>query len=314
MLNFIAKRHAQSLSKTARHGMAAALLALLLLAAAPGCGFPYLDTQASAPAGTLAFDPADETLSVHILDVGQADAILIRQGDSAMLVDAAEPDYADAVVSYIKEQGVEELTYLVATHPHEDHIGGMPAVLEAFSVKRIFMPYVEHDTKTYEALLDAILDRGLTAEAPEPGDEYILGSAKITMLSPPKDAEFDDLNDYSIAFLLEFEGCSMLFTGDMGEAAEELVLAEGRDIQCDVLKVGHHGSKTASSEAFLDAADPQYAVMTVSADAKSSLPAASIVKRYEERGITIYRTDTDGTVVVRMNDGEIGFSCASGRE
>lgn len=250
---------------------------------------------------------ADGTLEVHFIDVGQADAIVIVQGDNAMLVDAGESATGEKVVEYIASLGIKKLEYAVGTHPHSDHIGAMRMIINSFEIGKIFMPSVEHDTYTYEKTLTLIDEKGIKLTAPKPMDKIKLGEASITFLSPDPSTEFDDLNDYSITFILDYGEFSAMFTGDMGTKPENIILESGYDIDCDVLKIAHHGSKTASSEAFIDAVAPEYGVITAEPNADSNLPAKTIVERYESRGIRLYRTDINGNIVMRTDGENIEF-------
>lgn len=262
-------------------------------------------TQTSQTGTAVVSD--DNSLEVHFIDVGQADAIVIRQDEHTMLVDAGENETGEEVVEYIKSLGITEFDYAVGTHPHSDHIGAMRKIINNFDIEEVFIPAVEHDTYTYEKTLSLIEEKGITLTIPEPMDTIEFGDAKITFISPASSMEFDDMNDYSITFILEFEDFSAMFTGDMGVAAEKIILEKGYDIDCDVLKIAHHGSKTASSNDFIDAVTPEYGIMTVALNHDSNLPAKTIVKRCEEKGVKLYRTDYDGNIVLTTDGENIEF-------
>lgn len=263
----------------------------------------------SDPAKTTAYAGADlGTLEVHVLDCGQADAIVILQGTHAMLVDAGEREHGQKVLDYLKALGVDSLAYAVFTHPHSDHIGGAATVLRGIGVENVILSHAAHTTQTYENLLDAVDASGAKVLTAAPGDVYTLGGAEFTILSPDPTREYDDLNDYSVAFRLTFEGSSMLFTGDMGLAPENAILDAGYTVKSDVLKAGHHGSATASGQDFLDAAAPSVIVMTVEAGSDDNLPNPKTLERFRKTGAALFRSDEDGLIVIRFDNGQISVA------
>ncbi len=291
-----------------------ALCALLLA----GC------TPASAPAPTLqptntaqpaalapqtatAAPPSAQpgrTLEVHFIDVGQADSILVRQGGAAMLIDAGNnPDGPD-VVSYLRSQGVTQLDTVVGTHPHEDHIGGLDTVLYAFDTDRIIMPKVAHTTMTFEDVVDAIEAKNLQVTTPVPGKTFALGDANCTVLAPQQHA-YDDLNNYSVVLRVTFGGTAFLFTGDAEALSEQEMLSGGQNLRADVLKVGHHGSGSSTTAAFLRTVSPSVAVISVGAGNDYGHPAAAVVKRLQNAGVRVYRTDVSGTVVIKSDGARV---------
>lgn len=260
----------------------------------------------SNPAVTTVYSGADQgTLEVHVLDCGQADAIVVVQGTQAMLIDAGEREHGQKVLDYLKTLGVDSLTYAVFTHPHSDHIGGAATVLRGIGVENVILSHATHTTQTYENMLDAVDASGAEVHGATPGDVYTLGGAEFTILSPDPTRDYDDLNDYSVAFRLTFEGSSMLFTGDMGLTPENAILAAGYDVKSDVLKAGHHGSATASGQEFLDAVAPSVIVMTVEADSDDNLPNKTTLERFQKTGAAIFRSDEDGLIVIRFDNGQI---------
>jgi len=267
---------------------------------------PEARTSDAASAAVVQYDDSAD-LQVCFLDVGQADSILITCQGHAMLIDAGTNDAADTVVSFLKEKGITTLDYVVGTHPHEDHIGGMDAVIENFDVKNVLMPKVETDTKTFEDVLDAVSDKGLQITAPSQGDTYALGDAELTAencLAP----DDNDLNNSSIVLRLDFGSVSVLFTGDSGESAEQAILDSGTDIDCDVLKVGHHGSSDSTSQAFLNAVTPEYAVISCGQDNDYGHPAADTLDRLDAAGVKLFRTDEQGTVVLSSDGTKLAWS------
>lgn len=246
-------------------------------------------------------------LKVHFIDVGQGDCILIEDGTSAMLIDAGNPENGPDIVSYIKKLGISKLDFVIATHPHADHIGGMADVINAFDIGRIIMPKVEHTTRTFENLLLTIRNKGLKITAPVPGTEYRLGNTSFTILAP-NSSSYKNLNDYSVVVRLTYGSTSFLFTGDAEQTSEKEILAKGYNIKSDVLKVGHHGSKTSTTTRFLDAVSPRYAVICVGANNQYGHPAPETLSKLAERGIKVYRIDEAGTIIATSDGKSISFN------
>ncbi len=244
----------------------------------------------------------EHDLAVHFIDVGQADSILITMKDAAMLIDAGNNEDSQLVVDYIKGRGITTLDYVIATHPHEDHIGGMDAVINAFEVKSIIMPRVESTTKTFEDVLEAISNKGLKVTPPVPGTKYPLGEAEFTILAPNSEA-YEDTNDYSVVIKLQYGATSFLFTGDAGFESEEEMLEKGYDLRADLLKVAHHGSRYSTSMEFLEAVQPKIAVISVGEDNDYGHPAPETIQRLRQAGAKIYRTDESGTIIA-TSDGK----------
>lgn len=245
-------------------------------------------------------------LKVHYLDVGQGDSTLIHTKDAAMLIDAGDRGYGSGIVDYIKEQDIDKLDYLILTHPHADHIGGAVEVINAFDIDKIIMPKASHTSQTFENLLATIKDKGMKIASPNPGDEYELGDAKFTILGP-NSSSYDNLNNYSVVNKLTFGHTSFLFTGDAEVVSENEILNSGLDIKTDVLKVGHHGSDTSTSEQFLDVSSPKCAIISVGKDNKYGHPDQVILDRLDNRNITIYRTDESGTIIATSDGENVSF-------
>ena len=249
-----------------------------------------------------------EELKVYFIDVGQADSILIQQGEHSMLIDAGNNEDGGTVCNYIKAQGVSTLEHVVGTHPHEDHIGGLDNVINTFNVKNVYIPKKSATTKTYKDVLMAIKNKNLTIKAPVVGESFKLGKAEFTVLAPYK--IYDDANNCSIVLKMKYENNSVLFTGDAEATSEMDMVKGGADLKCDVLKVGHHGSKTSTCSNFLSKVSPKYAVVSVGKDNKYNHPSQSTMDRL--RDISVYRTDENGTIVMTSDGNNIKFSCAPG--
>ena len=249
----------------------------------------------------MQFPPSDGLL-VLFLDVGQADCTLLIQEEHAMLIDTATEDQYETIADHLACAGITSLDALILTHPHADHIGSAAEILENYPVEQIFLPEATATTTTFSLTLDTILEHHIPASAPEPGDHFQFGDATLTFLSPPNGKTFSDLNDSSLVFLLEYDGFRILFTGDAGITVEEQILESGWDIQCDLIKVPHHGSDTASSADFLHAASPDWAVFTTEEDSPDGLPDEDVVSRYETLGAGLFFTHQDGDIVVEISD------------
>lgn len=308
-----------------RYGRQAPLLALLVVFAllVAACASPSsLTSGGHAPASTdRPPGPTADTrgpsvgksggLVVHFLDVGQADSILVESAGHAMLVDGGNNGDASAVVDYLKKQGVKRLDAIVGTHPHEDHIGGLDAVIKEFEVGTVYLPKVTTTTRTFQDVVAAMKDRGLSASAPRPDDSFRLGDAACTVLAPESD-RYDDLNNYSIVIRVGYGETSFLLTGDAEAASEEEMLGSGRELSVTVLKVGHHGSNSSTSAAFLRRVKPRYAVISVGRDNTYGHPARSTMLRLKDLGIPVYRTDENGTIVATSDGRAVTFNTKPG--
>lgn len=259
------------------------------------------DRAGQAENGGEAEAAAGSDLKVHFIDVGQGDSTLIEQSGHFMLVDAGEQDQGEAVVSYLKKQGVKKLDYVIGTHPHSDHIGGLEAVIREFDVQKVMLPEKEHTTKIYERLLDAIADKDLKITLPKVGDSYVLGDASFRIIAPNRDYG-DNLNNWSVGIRLAYGKNSFVLCGDAEKESEEDMIAGGLNLKADVLKLSHHGSSTSSSEPFMDLVDPDYAVISCGKNNDYGHPHKEILDMLNKRSIQTFRTDELGTVVA-VSDG-----------
>ena len=234
---------------------------------------------------------AQEDLLIDFIDVGQADSILVRNQDKIMLIDAGTNEAGEMVVKYLQNLGITKIDYLVGTHPHEDHIGGLDNVINNFDIGQIYMPKIETTTKTFEDVLEAIENKNLTVTAPNKGDKIELGQAVGEFMTEPI-LDKDNLNVSSLVLRLEFGNTSYLFMGDAEEENEETIIWP----KTDVLKVGHHGSSTSSSKSFLEQVQPKYAIIMAGKDNSYGLPTQETIDKLHNIGSEIYRTDEDGTI------------------
>ena len=239
-------------------------------------------------------------LYVHYIDVGQGDSELVCCNGEYMLIDAGEPDASDAGLEYLDALGIDRLDYLVCTHGHSDHCGGLDAVVESLEVETVFTSPYAGDSPSYEIFTDAVYDAGLELTVPVLGESYRLGEASFSFIGPLED--YDNLNDDSLVMRLEYGDTSFLFTGDMTSKAEKDLINDGADLRCDVLKVGHHGSSGSSCYQFLYEAQPGIGVISCEKGNSYGHPHEETLSRLNDADVTVYRTDLEGSIVI-FSDG-----------
>lgn len=247
-------------------------------------------------------------LYVHYIDVGQGDSELVCCNGEYMLIDAGESSASDTVVDYLNERGIERLEYVVCTHGHADHCGGLDAVIENFEIGTVLTSPYPGDTDSYEIFSDAVTAKGLSMTVPELGESYKLGEAAFEFIGPLE--EYENLNDDSLVMRLEYGDTSFLFTGDMTSKAERDLVEDGADVGCDVLKVAHHGSSGSSSYRFLYEAEPKIAVISCEAGNSYGHPHEEALSRLSDCGAEIYRTDLEGSIVIFSNGMEVAKKAA----
>jgi competence protein ComEC len=261
------------------------------------------DNNQNADEPASSDEPADEDKSttpsgqmkVHIINVGQGDSILVQfHNGQTMLIDAGP---SDSVVSYLNQQGIKKINYLVATHPHADHIGGMAAVIRTFDIEKIYMPRVSHTTKTYENVLLAVKSKGLKITSAKAGTTVLDQEGLKVDIVAPCGSSYDDINNYSAVIKIQHGNTAFLLTGDAEAESEQQMLSSGANLKADVLKVGHHGSNSSTTSSFLKAVSPKYAVISCGAGNQYGHPHQEVLSRLSSAGVKIYRTDTNGTVI-----------------
>lgn len=287
------------------------LLAVWMFLFVSACAAAPVSDQTKGQQGSK-----EEKLKVHFLDVGQADCILIESEGSFMLVDAGNNEDGDLILKYLKDAGVKKLEYVIGTHPHEDHIGSLDTVIDNFLVGKVILPKISHTTKSFEDVLAAVSNRGLKITQPVAGDTYSIGDAAFTILAPNKEYG-NDLNNWSVGIRLVCEDTAFVMAGDAEEEAEKDICGNGLELKADVLKLGHHGSRTSSCEEFLERVDPAYAVISCGQGNDYGHPHKETIEKLERLGIKAFRTDEQGTVVAVSDGKQITWSAApaiSGQE
>lgn len=248
-----------------------------------------------------------DKISIHFIDVGQADSILIKDEKNAMLIDGGNNEDGDLVVNYLKNQGVKHLNYIIGTHGHEDHIGGLDNVLKSFSVDKIYMPKSTTTTKTFQDVVNATKAKGLTFTEPKTGSEFTLGNMTFKILAP-NSTTYESKNNESIVLKGTYGNTSFMFTGDAEEISEKEILKQNYNLHADLLKVGHHGSDTSTSDEFLNAVSPKYAIISVGKNNNYGHPKEKIIDKLKKRNIPTYRTDEKGTIIATSDGTSIEFN------
>lgn len=246
------------------------------------------------------------TLQVHYIDVGQGDCSLVVCDGQTLLIDAGENGHETEVINYLRSLGIEKLDYIIATHPHSDHIGGLPEVIEEFGMDNIIMPRLTKEqtptTKTYTKMLEAIKGSGAKVISAKPGSSYTLGTAAVDILGPVSN-NAEDLNSMSVVAKVTYGENSFLFTGDAETDEEKEIIESGANLDADVLKMGHHGSNTSSHKDFLAEVTPEICVIMCGENNDYGHPHKEPLERLKKYTDEVYRTDICGDIVI-TSDGE----------
>jgi competence protein ComEC len=253
----------------------------------------------------------DGKLSAYFLDVGQGDSALFFYEGKTILIDAGEYEMGDRVVGELLSLGMTRIDLLVATHPHSDHIGGMQTVIEAFPVGKVLDTGLPHPSPAYEHFLETIEQNHIPYVVAEQGQTVDIDPAlRVLVLSPPEDQSADDLNANSVVLRISYGTIDFLMTGDLGKEGEDALIRTGYPLDAEILKVGHHGSSSSTSPAFLARVRPETAVISVGEDNPYGHPHSETMDLLEGSGVKVYRTDRDGTIMVR-SDG-VSYSVKTG--
>ncbi len=258
-----------------------------------------------SPTQGIAETVATGDMRTTFLDVGQGDCTIIRTEGRNMVIDTGNNDQGDYVVNYLKENGITDLDYLILTHPDADHIGGADNVLENIDVETVIMPDVANDTMTYKEVIEDIDRYQVEVVYPNVGDIFTLGDAEFTILCPEEElVDQSDLNGSSVGIKLVHGKNSFVMCGDAEEKSElAMVKRFGSDLECDVLKCGHHGSSTATCDEFLKATNPTWALISCGQDNQYGHPHLEVLEKLRNDDVQVYRTDEMGTIIA-VSDGE----------
>jgi competence protein ComEC len=277
------------------------LLSLFLIS----CG---KNAQASNTNNTTAITETQNNLGdlkIHYIDVGQGDSELIQVEGKNILIDAGTSD--KKALNYLKSIGITTIDYAIATHPHEDHIGSMDDVISNIKVINFYAPKATTTTKTFENMINALKSKNLQITVPKVGDTLTIGNATFTFLAP-NSAKYEDLNNYSIVCKLKYGNNSFLFDGDAEALSENEILAKQLDIKADVLKLGHHGSNSSTSQEFLNKVNPKYAIISCGKDNDYGHPHKETLDKLNAKNISVFRTDLEGTIIATSNGTDITFN------
>ena len=285
-------------------------LAALALAAALALGLVGCDTSSIVPGGsgdvmpnpaasqteTTPSDGQDAAFQMHFIDVGQALSVLVECDGQFMLYDGGNVDDGSLVVSYLQSQGVEQLEYVFCSHAHEDHVGGLAAVMAKFPAGHAYSPVTEGSTKCFNDFVKYTQQQGLQLEVPSVGTVWPLGSATVTLLGPV--TQYSETNNTSLVLRIDYGNTSFLLTGDMENTAETDLVNSGANLKADVLQVGHHGSSTSTSYLFLNAVLPEMGVISCGTGNKYGHPHEETLSILRDAKVDVYRTDLQGTITI----------------
>lgn len=254
--------------------------------------------------------PADSYFEIHYFDVGEGDAALVTCDGHYLLIDGGDPSCSRFLYAYLEAHGIDRLDGIICSHAHADHVGGLAGALQVATVDVAYAPVTAYDNRSFTSFVKYLAQQGKQITVPAPGDSFSLGSATAIFLGPvDMDLALENENNTSLVVRIDYGNTSFLFTGD-AEIAEELSLVEsGADLRSTVLKVAHHGSYTSSCRDFLDAVEPEYAVISVGADNAYGHPHEEPLERLEEYCRAVYRTDQMGQILCRSDGKTVTFSC-----
>lgn len=249
----------------------------------------------------LSLSETDGYFEAHFIDVGQADCSLIICDDESLLIDGGNVGDGSLIVSYLIDMEIEELDYLICTHAHEDHVGGLSKVLDTFTVtEEIFAPETGTDSNCYGNFVASVENQNKTLTAPEVGYTFSLGESTVEFIGPVTE-DYSDINNTSLITKITYGENTFLFTGDMERESEADILEAGIDVSADVLKVGHHGSENSTSYPFLRAVMPEIAIISVGKGNSYGHPTEEALSRLRDADVTVYRTDMQGNIIVKSD-------------
>lgn len=246
------------------------------------------------------------SLSIHYIDVGQANAALVLCDGDAMLIDGGNRADSDLIYTYLKDLSLDHLEYVVCTHAHEDHVGGLAGALHYATADKALCSVTEYDSKAFSNFLSCLDDQGITLTVPTAGESFSLGGADIQVIGPITVS--NDPNNMSIVLRIEYGDTSFLFCGDAEREEEQEIIAAGYTLKSTVLLVGHHGSKDSTTYPFLREVEPEYAVISVGKNNSYGHPTDAVLSRLRDADVEVYRTDMQGDIICTSDGKEVSFT------
>jgi Predicted hydrolase (metallo-beta-lactamase superfamily) len=265
--------------------------------------FSFIGCTSSNTTDSSKYTSTENTMKVSYIDVGQGDSILVQVNGKTLLIDAGPNDSTDKLMSYLNKQNIKKLDFIVATHPHEDHIGAMDTVIKKYNIGEFYAPKKMTTTKTFENMITALKSKNIKINTAAAGVSLDLGKNVKCEMIAPNGKDYENLNNYSAVIKITYGNSKFLFMGDTEKLSEKEILNKNYDISCDVLKLGHHGSSSSSSKAFLDKTAPKIAIVSCGKNNDYGHPHKETLEEMKKRNVQVYRTDIDGSIVL-ISDGK----------
>lgn len=279
------------------------LISMSMLALLVGCN----NNTKDIPKTESSTQTQNALAEIHFIDTGNSDSILIKEGKKAMLIDGADNDDEKTLVQYIKAQDVTELEYVIATHPHADHIGALDSVIQNFPIENLFVANGDAETKTYRDFIQAAMDKNLTPSVPLENQKFMLENSYFEVFNTNGG---EDTNEQSLVVLYTNGEDKILLTGDAEKETEAEILSQMPEV--DLLKVGHHGSHSSTTNAFLERVNPKYAIITAGVGNQYGHPHLETVEKLKNAHIEVHRTDECGDIIFQSTGSGLTTTCTPG--
>lgn len=288
-------------------------LSLIMVSSLAACNNQVVESPKPTPAtaeltATVEIDD-NSTFAVHYIDIGQGDATLVVCDGASLLIDGGKPEKSNTIVAYLRKLNIDSLDYMVCTHADEDHVGGLSGALSVMSVKNIFAPNTEKDTKAYQNFKNKAAAQNTEIQHPVCGNTFELGSSTAQFVGPVSE-NTSEVNNTSLVLKIAYGNTKFLFTGDAEREEEQDIINAGYDIGADVLKVGHHGSRNSTSYLWLREIMPQYAVISVGKDNSYGHPTEEVLSRLRDAGVKLYRTDLQGDIIATSDRNTVSITAS----